>query len=98
MSAPRPWFSFSLGFSDDGPDLDTVRTVLRVGNGWVAHVESAEFTGDFVFDDFECPDDAEHGFPVYVTGWAYDEEHSIDCEFKGAPVRFKLRDARITIH
>ena len=97
MTAPARWFGFNLGFAVDGPDLDTVRATLSRLVGWTVHVESVDFTGDAIIAGFECPDDPYNDFPVYVTGHRYEEESWV-TDFKGEPVRFKLRDARITIY
>jgi hypothetical protein len=97
VSAPARWFGFNLGFSCDGPDLDTVRATLARLVGWTVHVESVEFTGDMIVGSFDCPDDPYNDFPVYIAGWRLDEA-SADPDFRGEPVRFKLRDARITIY
>lgn len=97
MSAPARWFGFNLSFSCDGPDLDTVRATLGRLVGWTVHVESVEFTGDMIVGSFDCPDDPYNDFPVYIAGWRYAKENWAD-DFRGEPVRFKMRDSRITIY
>jgi hypothetical protein len=100
-TAPARWFGFNLGFANDGPDLDTVRATLARIVGWTVHVESVEFTGDMIVGSFDCPsdcpDDPYNDWPVYIAGWKYDEASQLE-DSRGEPVRFKLRDARITIH
>ena len=92
---PGSWFNFRLGFSDDGCDADTVRHILGVLHGYTVHVEG---TGDVVVDAFEQPDDPYNNWPVYLTGWAYDETHASDDQYRGARVRLPLANAKITIY
>jgi hypothetical protein len=88
------WFNFTLGFSNEGLDGDSVRHVLGVLHGYTVHVEGV---GDVVVDTFdqdaESPDDTWH---VYLTGWMFDRDN-LDNDFRGAPVRIPLANSRITI-
>lgn len=106
------WFDFTLGFADDGPDLDTVTSALRAmlpdgdpnGAAWVVHVEYWSEDGlDRLIDDvvpshFEQDDDPEQGWPVYLVGHRYDDNHTADDSFRGEPVRIPLTGARVTVY
>jgi hypothetical protein len=96
--APGRWFDFTLGFADDGPDLDTVRASLGLWAGWVVHVEPVEGQPvDVVFLRLE-QDDAAADFPVFLVGHRYDDNHAADNDFRGEPVRIPLAGARITVY
>ena len=97
--APSRWFGFTLAFGDDGPDLDTVRRVLHIGRGWIVHVEP--HTGealDVVVDRVEQDDDPAAGFPVFLVGNWYDENHTADNDYRGEPVRIPLAGSRVTVY
>lgn len=103
--APGRWFDFTLGFADDGPDLDTVCATLARLVGWTVHAEYASEDGldrliaDVVVGGFECPDDSENGWPVFLVGHRYDETRlECDNDFRGEPVRIPLAGARITVY
>ena len=93
------WFNFTLGFSNDGCDGDTVRHILGVLNGLVVRVEQHEgddaVIRDVVVDSFEQIDDEALDYPVILTGWVYDAAADNLC---GSPVRIPLAGARVTIH
>ena len=107
-----PWFSFALGFADDGPDGDTVRHVLGVLHGWTVRVgapggvpvplaglpESAQRLDEVlvVVDTFDQDDDEAAGFPVFLVGWLFDEAAD-DADFRGARVRIPLANSNVTI-
>lgn len=88
-AASGEWFSLRLGFSDEGPDADTVNAVLGLRPGWVVNVNGR----DVVFGSFEQTDDAPT-YSMYLTGWEYDPA---EIEDKGAPVRVRLANAHISI-
>lgn len=88
-AASGEWFSLRLGFSDEGPDADTVNAVLGLRPGWVVNVNGR----DVVFGSFEQADDAPT-YSMYLTGWEYDPA---EIEDKGAPVRVRLANAHISI-
>lgn len=88
-AASGEWFSLRLGFSDEGPDADTVNAVLGLRPGWVVNVNGR----DVVFGSFEQADDAPT-YSMYLTGWEYDPA---EIEDKGAPVRIRLANAHISI-
>jgi hypothetical protein len=101
------WFDFTLGFADDGPDLDTITSTLRAmlpdgdpnGAAWVVHVEPAVGDAlDVVPSHFEQDDDPEQGWPVYLVGHRYDDNHTADNDFRGEPVRILLTGARVTVY
>jgi hypothetical protein len=93
------WFGFDLGFSCEGPDLYTVRAVLGLRPGWLAHVEPHNGEAlDVVVDRFEQDDDPAAGFPVFLVGNRYDDGHSADNDYRGEPVRIPLAGARITVY
>lgn len=100
---PGRWFSLDLGFSCDGPDLDTVRATLARLVGWTVHAEYASEDGldrliaDVVVGGFECPDDPANDWPVYVTGWRYAKENWAD-DYRGEPVRIPLAGSRVTVY
>jgi|DEB19_MinimDraft_3_1074340.scaffolds.fasta_scaffold01546_2 hypothetical protein len=102
MTAPRSWLNFTLGFADGGPDGDTVRHVLRVLHGWTVRVEQFDAAGldtvvqDVVVDTFDQDDDEAAGFPVFLTGWLFDEAAD-DADFRGARVRIPLANSKLTI-
>lgn len=97
--APSRWFGFTLAFGDEGPDLDTVRRVLHIGRGWIVHVEPAQGEAlDVVVDRVEQDDDPAAGFPVYLVGHWYDENHTADNEYRGEPVRIPLAGSRVTVY
>ena len=92
----RQWFNFSMGFANDGCDGDTVRHILGVLSGLPVHVEGV---GDVVVDTFDQDEESsDDTWPVYLTGWLYDDTHVLDNDFRGAPVRIPLANSRITIH
>ncbi len=96
---PSRWFDFTLGFADDGPDLDTVRAVLGLRPGWVVRVEPVEGQPvDVVFLRLEQDDAAAADFPVFLVGHRYDDNHSADNDYRGEPVRIPLAGARITVY
>ena len=108
------WFNFSLGFANEGPDGDTVRHVLGVLHGLTIHVHAKglrddahavlpvngvdEVNLDVVVDTFEQPDDPYNNFPVYLTGWVYDDTRALDDQHLGARVRIPLKGSRITVY
>jgi hypothetical protein len=100
------WFNFKLGFADDGCDGDTVRHILSVLSGLVVHIEGIDMLVDpnnvveldVVVDTFEQPDDPYNNFPVYLTGWVYDDTHALDDQYRGARVRIPLKGSRITVY
>lgn len=97
--APWRWFGFTLAFAYDGPDLDTVRAVLDMRPGWVFHVEPAKGEAlDIVATGVEQGDDPEAGFPVFLVGHRYDEDHIADNEYRGEPVRIPLAGSRVTVY
>jgi len=97
--SPGRWFDFTLGFADDGPDLDTVRASLGLWAGWVVHVEPVEGQPvDVVFLRLEQDDAAAADFPVFLVGHRYDDNHSADNDYRGEPVRIPLAGARITVY
>jgi hypothetical protein len=98
------WFNFTLGFANDGPDGDTVRFTLERLVGWTVNVTGVDVTVDpvnvvtldVIVGGFE-QEDVDPDYPVILVGWAYDvtqQEH----DFKGAPVRIPLANARITVY
>ena len=96
--APGRWFDFTLGFSCEGPDLDTVRASLGLRSGWVVRVEPVEGQPvDVVFTDVE-QGDYDLDFPVFLVGHRYDDSHSTDNDYRGEPVRIPLAGARITVY
>lgn len=98
---PRQWFSFTLGFADDGPDLDTVRLTFGLPPGCVIHVTPANGTPcDVVFSRMEQEDDPYNGFPVYIVGNLYDDDAQWGpgSEPRGAAVRIPLAGAHITVY
>jgi len=105
--SPGRWFDFTLGFADDGPDLDTVTSTLRAmlpdgdpnGAAWVVHVEPAVGDAlDVVPSHFEQDDDPARGWPVFLVGHRYDDSHAADNDFRGEPVRIPLTGARVTVY
>lgn len=89
------WFNFSMGFAADGCDGDTVRHILGVLHGYTIHVEG---TGDVIVDTFDQDaTSADDTWPVYLTGWMFDDAN-VDNDFRGAPVRIPLANAKITIY
>jgi len=106
VTAPRSWFNFSLGFANDGCDADTVRHILGVLSGYVVHVEGIDMLVDPVnvvelditVDGFEQPDDPHNNWPVYLTGWVYDETLAFDDQYRGARVRIPLKGSKITVY
>lgn len=97
--APSRWFGFTLAFSGDGPDIDTVRATLGFRPGWVVHVEPHNGEAlDVVVFDLEQDDDPAAGFPVYLVGHWYDENHTADNEYRGEPVRIPLAGSRVTVY
>jgi hypothetical protein len=103
-SCPSRWFEFTLALTDDGPDLDTVRAALGLSPGWVVHVEYASEDGldrliaDVVFSALEQDDDPAADFPVYLVGHRYDDNHGVENDYRGEPIRVPLAGARITIY
>jgi hypothetical protein len=100
---PGRWFDFSLGFSCEGPDLDTVNAVLGLRSGWVIRVEYASEDGlDRLIDDvvFSGLEQGDHDldFPVFLVGHRYDDAHEADNDYRGEPVRVPLAGARITVY
>lgn len=106
-----PWFSFELGFANEGPDGDTVRHILGVLHGDTVRVSATglrgkagallpvagvdEFIGDVVVDTFD-QDDVDPDYPVFLTGWLFDEAAD-DADFRGARVRIPLANSKLTI-
>lgn len=101
----RQWFNFSLGFSNEGPDGDSVRHVLGVLSGYTVHVEGIDMLVDpvnvveldVVVDTFEQADEAPD-YPMYLTGWVYDDTHGHGEQSKGARVRIPLKGSKITVY
>lgn len=98
------WFNFTLGFAAEGPDLDTVRAVLGLRPGWTIRVEQRDMSGldvvaqDLVFDDVDQDDDPANGWPVFIVGHRYLDEHAADGSLTCKPVRIPLAGARITVY
>ncbi len=97
------WFNFELAFADDGPDLDTVRAVLGLRSGWVIRVNQSSKNGvdidaDIVFDDLVAVDDPANGWPVFIVGHRYLDEHAADGSLTCEPVRIPLAGAKITVY
>lgn len=98
------WFNLTLGFADDGPDLDTVGALLDRLHGWTIQLTGVDvlvdpvntFTADVIVDGFD-QDDVDPDYPVYLTGWVYDVTRQ-ETDFKGARVRVPLRGAHITVY
>ena len=102
--APHRWFGFTLAFANDGPCLDTVRAALGLRVGWVVHVEYSSPDGldrlidDVVFSHLEQDDDPANDYPVYVVGYRYADDHTLDDDYRGEPVRLPLAGSRITVY
>lgn len=97
-AAPDSWFSFSLAFAHDGPDLDTVQAVLGLRDGWVVHIAPADEAPAVVvvvFAGLEQGDERD-GWAVYVLGHRYDA--SLADEREGERVRIPLAGARLTVY
>lgn len=108
-----PWFSFELGFANEGPDGDTVRHILGVLHGDTVHVHAKglrddahavlpvngvdEVNLDVIVDTFDQVDDGSLDYPVYLVGWTYDESQQHN-DCRGAPVRIPLANSRITVY
>ena len=99
------WFNFSLGFSNDGCDGDTVRHILGAlnGSGYTVHVEGIDLLVDpvnvveldVVVDSFVQDDESPDGsWPMYLTGWV----QTIDGDGRGARVRIPLAGSKITVY
>lgn len=96
--APSRWFGFTLAFGDEGADIDTVRAVLGLRSGWLVHVEPHGGEAlDVVFTDVEQSDECD-GWPVYLVGNRYNEDHTVDNEYRGEPVRIALAGCRLTVY
>ena len=99
VGAPSRWFGFTLAFGDEGADIDTVRAVLGLRSGWLVHVEPHGGEAlDVVFTDVEQEDGYADGWPVYLVGNRYNENHTADNEYRGEPVRVALAGARVTVY
>jgi len=110
------WFNFTLGFSNEGPDGDSVRHVLSALSGcnYVINIRATglrdnagavlpvngvdEVNLDVVVGTFEQPDDPHNNWPVYLTGWVYDETLAFDDQYRGARVRIPLAGSKITVY
>lgn len=96
------WFNLTLGFANDGPDLDTVGALLGCLRGWTVKVTGVDVlvdtvnvvTMDVTVDGLE-QDDVDPDYPVFLTGWVFDP--TLD-DNRGARVRIPLRGSHITVY